>query len=216
MSIIINDLVEAYIEGLYRSRNNFLKNLREGAEREGVPIITKDTENFLSVLLSIHRPERILEIGTAVGYSAIFSASVISKTKIISVEMDEHMYERALINIEASQMENRISVLKGDAREIISDLNESFDMVFIDAAKGHYKSFFEGSLKLLKPKGIIVSDNVLYKGMTASNEFLLKRKRTIVKRMRAYLEYLYHHTEFETAILSIGDGVAVSVRKVEE
>ncbi len=213
MSIIVNDLVEAYIEGLYKSKNDFLNNLREQAENEGVPIITKDTEDFLSVLISIHKPKKILEIGTAIGYSAIFFASVIPEASILSIEMNNRMYERAINNIEASQMNNRISVYKGDAKEIIPGLDSAFDMVFIDAAKGHYKSFFDRSIKVLKPQGVIVSDNVLYKGMTASNEFLVKRKRTIASRMRIYLNYIYNHPEFETAVLSVGDGIAVSVRK---
>lgn len=216
MSIIVNDLVESYINELYNSRNDFLRKLRDDAEEEGVPIITKDTEGFMSVLLTIHKPKKILEIGTAIGYSGIFFASLIPKTQVVSIEMDDNMYLRARENIKKSGMTDHITVLKGDARNIIADLDETFDMIFIDAAKGHYTSFFKESLRLLKPEGVIVSDNVLYRGMTASNAFLIKRKRTIVKRMREYLAYISNHPEFETAVLSIGDGIAVSARKVEE
>ncbi len=216
MSIIVNDLVESYINELYNSRNDFLRKLRDDAEEEGVPIITKDTEGFMSVLLTIHKPKKILEIGTAIGYSGIFFASLIPKTQVVSIEMDDNMYLRARENIKKSGMTDHITDLKGDARNIIADLDETFDMIFIDAAKGHYTSFFKESLRLLKPEGVIVSDNVLYRGMTASNAFLIKRKRTIVKRMREYLAYISNHPEFETAVLSIGDGIAVSARKVEE
>lgn len=213
MSIIINDLVENYIDGLYKCKNDFLKDMRAFAEEKNIPIITKDTEGFMSILLSIHRPRRLLEIGTAIGYSAISFAASSNALEIVSIELDDKMYELALKYIADAGLGQRIKIIKGDAREVISNINSEFDMIFIDAAKGQYKLFFDDSQKLLSPKGIIVSDNVLYKGMTASNEFLVKRKRTIVKRMREYLKYISNHPEYETAVLPIGDGIAVSVRK---
>ncbi|NLK72920.1 MAG: O-methyltransferase [Clostridiales bacterium] len=213
MSIIINDLVENYIDGLYKCKNEFLKDMRAFAEQNNIPIITKDTEQFMSILLTIHRPRRLLEIGTAIGYSAMSFAATSDELEIVSIELGDKMYDLALKNIADAGLNPRIKVIKGDAREVLSNINPEFDMIFIDAAKGQYKLFFDDSQKLLSPKGIIVSDNVLYKGMTASNEYLVKRKRTIVKRMREYLKYISNHPEYETAVLPIGDGIAVSVRK---
>lgn len=213
MSIIINDLVENYIDGLYKCKNEFLKDMRAFAEQNNIPIITKDTEQFMSILLTIHRPRRLLEIGTAIGYSAMSFAATSDELEIVSIELGDKMYDLALKNIADAGLNPRIKVIKGDAREVLSNINPEFDMIFIDAAKGQYKLFFDDSQKILSPKGIIVSDNVLYKGMTASNEYLVKRKRTIVKRMREYLKYISNHPEYETAVLPIGDGIAVSVRK---
>lgn len=215
MSIIINDLVDDYILDLLndKDKDNFITDLRECAEIDKVPIITKDTESLMSVLLTMHRPKKMLEIGTAVGYSAISFTSVLPELEITTIEHSDKMYDMAMSNIEKAKLSSRIHVIKGDAREIIENLNETFDMIFIDAAKGHYKLFFDRCFYKLNPSGVIISDNVLYKGMTASNEFLIKRKRTIVKRMREYLKYISNLKDFETTVLPVGDGVAISVRK---
>lgn len=215
MSIIINDLVDDYILDLIneKNKNDFITVLRNEAEKDNIPIITTDTERLMSVLLTMHQPKKMLEIGTAIGYSAISFASVLPNLKITTIEHSEKMYDMALNNIEKSNLLSRVNVIKGDAREIIENINETFDMIFIDAAKGHYKLFFDRCLYKLNDSGVIISDNVLYKGMTASNEYLIKRKRTIVKRMREYLKYTLNLDDFETTVLPVGDGVAISVRK---
>lgn len=215
MSIIINDLVDDYILDLFneKNKNNFIAELRNGAEKDNIPIITTDTERLMSVLLTMHQPKKMLEIGTAIGYSAISFVSTLPNLKITTIEHSEKMYEAAISNIEKANLSSQINVIKGDAREIIENVNDTFDMIFIDAAKGHYKLFFDRCLYKLNDLGVIISDNVLYKGMTASNEFLIKRKRTIVKRMREYLKYISNREDFETTILPVGDGVAISVRK---
>lgn len=216
MSIIINDLVEEYIDLFYESQSELLYNLRKQAEEENVPIITKDTEKLMHVLLAMNQPKRILEIGTAIGYSAISFASFLEHVEIVSLELRDIMYERALINIKQSGLSPKIQVIKGDAKEVLPSIEGPFDMVFIDAAKGHYKVFFDSVQSLLSNQAVIVSDNVLYKGMTASNKLLIKRKRTIAKRMREYLKYISNHTKYDTAILPVGDGISISVRKVEK
>lgn len=216
MSIIVNDLIDEYILNLYNDKNDFLKHLREIAERDNIPIVTRDTEQLMSVLLTMHKPKRMLEIGTAIGYSAISFASTVKDLEIISIELSDKMFEIASNNIKNAGLDSRIKVLKGDAKDILLDLDGSFDMIFIDAAKGHYQLFFERCMDKLSENGVIISDNVLYKGMTASNEFLIKRKRTIVKRMREFMKYISNHPLFDSAILPVGDGIAISVRKAGE
>lgn len=215
MSILINNLVDEYILDLFNNQNkdNFITELRDEAEKNNVPIITKDTERLMAVLLTMHQPKKMLEIGTAIGYSAICFTSTLSNLEITTIEHSDKMYDIALSNIEKLNRSSRINVIKGDAREIIDNLNDTYDMIFIDAAKGHYKLFFDRCLSKLSKSGVIISDNVLYKGMTASNEFLIKRKRTIAKRMREYLKYISIRSDFETTVLPVGDGVAISVRK---
>lgn len=213
MSIIINDKIEEYIYSLCKPENEFLSELRKDAESRDIPILTIDTERLMTVLLKMHRPKRILEIGTAVGYSAIHFASILDSVEIVSLEVSEKMVEEALKNIKRAGLSERINVLFGDAGETLNSLESQFDMIFIDAAKGQYKLFFDLCQKFMSAGSVIVSDNVLYKGMTASNDFLIKRKRTIVKRMRDYLKYITECDKVDTVVLTVGDGVAVSIVK---
>jgi len=212
--------VTEYIDGLYRPPTPFLGGLRRSAEKENIPIILKDTETLLLTLIEMKKPVNILEIGTAVGYSALCFAFAVPEARIVTLELQEKMCRIAQSNIERAGCADRIKILQGDALMLLSKLvenqaNESagrFDFVFIDGAKGHYQKVWNECMPLCAPGAIIVSDNILYKAMTAADEYLdIRRNKTIVGRMRAYLRHITELPEVQTSVLPVGDGVAVSV-----
>ena len=216
----INDKIASYIDEYYLPYNCELMKLREEAEAEQVPVITRDTEMLLSNILRIKNPRRILEIGTAVGYSAICFAAVLPKTEIISLEVREEMYRKASENIKKIGFDDRIQIRLGDGAESLKKLKEEvadleqqgFDMVFIDAAKSHYREFWDRSIPLCKNGAVIISDNILLKGRTASNEFVTNRRQmTSVRQMREYIRYITETELADTSVMPVGDGVAFSV-----
>jgi len=171
-------------------------------------------------IIRMKKPRRILEIGTAVGYSAICFAEASLETEIVSLEVSEEMYRTASTNVERFALSNRIQIMLGDAIESLKELSRSitdvdsagFDLIFIDAAKSHYKEFWDGSIPLCRKNAVILSDNVLLKASTASDEYVTeKRHKTSVKRMREFIEYITKLDYADTAVLSVGDGVAFSV-----
>lgn len=211
--VIINSIVASYVDSMYVNKNPQLEELREFAEENHVPVILKDAESFILMLLRIRNPRRILEVGTAVGYSALCFADE-SEADIITIEADSQMYDAALSNIRNFNREDRINVLFGDAREVIESLDKEskFDMVFIDAAKSHYREFWDLIIPLCDDNAMIICDNILMKGMTASDEFdTNKRYKTSIRKMREFLDYINNSDYAETSILPIGDGVSVSV-----
>ncbi|NLY70689.1 MAG: O-methyltransferase [Clostridiales bacterium] len=214
--LITDKKVTEYINSLYRPKNGFLEALRDEAEEDNIPIILRDTETLLSVLLEIKKPKRILEIGTAIGYSAIYFATLIPDAHITTLELRESMQEKALSNIKKAGFEDRIKIILGDALETLSAFKdeEPYDFIFIDGAKGHYKDIFDSCIKLTKDETVIVSDNILYKAMIASDDYINNRRnRTIVNRMRNYLKYITDLPNITTSVLAVGDGVAISVVK---
>ncbi len=186
---------------------------RYAAEHE-VPISQPESMRMIEVMLKMLRAEKILELGTAIGYSAIRMSRACG-AEVVSVELSEEMADIAEENIRRTGFEEKIRVIRGDAREIVAamDGKEIFDAIFVDAAKGQYMEFFPHCMRLLKKGGILISDNILYKGMTATDELVVRRKVTIVRRLRKYLEMLKENRELCTAILPIGDGVAVSFKE---
>lgn len=210
---IINSLVSSYIDEIYVNKNENIEALRVLAEENHVPIILKDAESLLNILVKIRNPKRILEIGTAVGYSASFFANACD-ADIVTIEADKDMHEAAVSNIENLGFSDRITALFGDAREVLEGLAqaEPFDFVFIDAAKSHYKAFWELAYPLCEDGALIACDNVLMKGMTASDEFDTKRRyKTSIKKMREFLSYINSLENVETSVLPVGDGVSISV-----
>jgi predicted O-methyltransferase YrrM len=214
MSILTPDLIENYIHSLYRQEDEQLIRLREEAERLLVPVITRDTERLLYTLCGIRRPKSILEIGTAVGYSALCFAKAAPEAQIITLENRERSVHKARANIREAGLEDRIRVIHGDAAETLPEVEGIFDLIFIDAAKGQYRRFFELCEKNMAPGTLVVSDNVLYKGMPCDDSFVPERRhRTIARRMDEYLTFLTEDPRFETSLLAIGDGVAISCYK---
>lgn len=220
---ITNEKVTEYLEALYQPLSKAIELMRADAEEQHVPIILRETEAFILNIIRMKKPRRILEIGTAVGYSAICFALASPKTEIVSLELSEEMVRIATENVKQNGLSNRIRIILGDAAESLNELkgnitdvdSEGFDLVFIDAAKGHYREFWDGSIPLCRNDAVIVSDNVLLKARTASDEYVTeKRHKTSVRRMRDFIEYITKLKYADTAVLSVGDGVAVSVLNI--
>ncbi len=215
MDKINRDYIEEYLRELLPEKDN-LKDMEAYAKENHVPIIEPEVGQFLKVLLQMQDPKRILEIGTAIGYSASLMAENTSdKTIIDTIERRRDMVELAEKNIKALGYEDRINVLEGEALDILENLDKKYDFIFMDAAKGHYKEFFDHCMELIEPKGIIVCDNVLFRGMVASDELVKRRKITIVKRLREFLKYISDIKGYTSSIIPIGDGLAIIYREEE-
>ena len=184
---------------------------RDAVARE-IPVIRPDMKELLRLLLLMKKPKRILEIGTAVGFSALFMASCLPEARITTLELDEARADEAEENIRRLGAENRVQVLRGDAAKLLTELQGLYDFVLIDAAKAQYGEYFSLALPLVSEEALIVSDNVLQDGSILESHFLVeKRDRTIHDRMREYLERLTNTPSLMTDILPVGDGVAVTI-----
>ncbi len=213
MSNIVDKLVEEYIRDILPENQGQLKALEEYAKKNNVPIVHPEVAKLLEVIIKSSKIKSILEVGTAIGYSSlIFSNAMGNEGKIVTIEKRGDMYEMACKNIEEAGLSSKINLLHGDAAELLPQIDGKFDMIFLDAAKGHYQKFLLSCIEKLDENGMIVSDNVLYKGMVASNEYLIRRKITIVKRMRKYLKYISEHPQLTTSIIPIGDGLALTYK----
>lgn len=216
MSNISHDYIEEYVRGLLPERKGVIKAMEDYAAEKDVPIIHPEVAQFIRVLIKSHGVKKILEVGTAIGYSASVMAEAAGEgCEIVTIERDDEMFSTAQENIKKMGLEKNIKIIKGDALEVLGEMNGEFDLVFLDAAKGHYDHFLPMCFRMLKKGGLLVSDNVLFRGMVATNELLIRRKITIVKRMRKYLTHISNMPGLETVVLPIGDGVAFST-KVEE
>lgn len=214
MSEITYDYMEEYIRGLIKDRDGILKEIEDFARENGVPIVQKETGVFLEFMTSMKKPKRILELGTAIGFSSILMYEAAgTEPEIVTIERDERMIELANINLNKFNLSDKIKIEQGDCLEVLEKLNEPFDLIFMDAGKGHYNHFLPHCLRLLKEDGIIVADNVLFRGMVASQELVKRRKITIVKRMRTYLELVTQDKNLITSVIPMGDGIAVTKRR---
>ena len=222
MSNIINDKVLDYINGYYKPLSDELASLRAESEENRVPIILKDTETFLVSMFALSKPKKILEIGTAVGYSAACFATAAPDAEIVTIERSDEAYEEALKNVEKLGLSERITCLKGDACEILEEFvkryeageTDDFDFVFIDAGKSPYKEFLDLSMKLTKSGALIVCDNILMKAKTASDEYdPTGRYKTNIRRMREFVDYLMAKEELSSSLLPNGDGISLSIVK---
>ena len=217
MSNIVDNLVEQYIRKTLVKSTDLLEELENYASENNVPIVHKEVAELLKVMLKIQKPKRILEVGCAIGYSSIlFAKSLDENCEIITVERNEDMIKTAKENIKRAGLENVITILEGDAVEKLKEVEGPFDMIFLDAAKGQYKLFYDMIIDKLKIDGVLISDNILYKGMVASDEYVIRRKKTIVKRMRTYLDYICSCSYLDTSLIPMGDGVAISYKKNKE
>ncbi len=208
---INEEYITEYLHEVLPKSDGILYELEEYAKENDVPIIHREVKAMLEVLCKLKKPERILEIGTAIGYSAtVFAKATSDDTKIVTIERDPEMTEKALSNIERAGLSHRIRVIEDEAERALSCLDSKFDLIFIDAAKGYYNEFFAEVLRLVSDEGLIISDNVLYKGMTATDDLVKRRQKTIVGRMRKYLDMLCNHPNLTSSIIPIGDGVALS------
>lgn len=215
--MIVDERITAYINSLEKDLPLYLKELEKSALSEGVPIIRKETQTFIRLLIAMKQPTRILEVGAAVGFSALYMSEYMpEKCTITTIEKVEKRLEKARNNIADAPYGNRITLLEGDALAILKQLvikENSFDFIFMDAAKAQYMNFLPEIMKLLTIGGVLITDNVLQDGAVVQSRYgITRRDRTIHSRMREYLYTLTHMNELETAVVSIGDGVTVSTR----
>ncbi len=213
---IVQPYITEYIRNLIPEHNEFLKELETFAAENHVPIVSPEVGQLLTTMLQIHQPVRILEVGTAIGYSALRMSFSVPNAEITTLELRDEWADLAEQNFKKAGKESSIKVIRGNAVETMKLLDGPFDFIFLDAAKGQYLEFFNESMRLLSEGGLLFSDNVLYKGMVASRALLIRRKITIVKRLQKYLKLLSEDQRLATSVLSVGDGVALSVRKRTE
>ena len=190
-----------------------IEEIKQKALENHIPIIMDDTLEVVDKILTEIKPTRILEIGTAVGYSAIcFSKYLQSDGKIDTIERDSERVTEARQNIKNVGVEDKINIYEGDAVEILPTLNEKYDVVFIDAAKGKYPFFLKEALRMIKPNGVILADNILYKGYVMS-DYNKHKQRTAVRNLREYVKEVMENPNLQTEILEVGDGLAISRRR---
>ncbi len=213
--MVVDERLVTYINSLDRGNTAILDTIEREALDSYVPIIRKEMQSFLKLLLAMQKPKRILEVGTAVGFSAILMAEYNPcSCEIVTIENYEKRIPIARENFVRAGKEHQITLIEGDATEVLKTLDEPFDMIFMDAAKGQYINFMPDILRLLKKDGVLVSDNVLQDGDIIESHFVVtRRNRTIHKRMREYLYELTHREDLVTAVLPIGDGITVSSKK---
>lgn len=213
--MIVDERIITFINSLETENSKILEEIEREALESYVPIIRKETQSFLKVLLMIQKPMSILEVGTAVGFSALLmSENAPRGCRITTIENYPKRIPIARKNFKRAKKENQITLIEGDALDVLKDLTESYDFIFMDAAKGQYIHYMPEVLRLLSSGGTLVSDNVLQEGEIVNSRFAVERRnRTIHGRMREYLYELKHHEELVTSILPLGDGVAVSTKK---
>jgi len=213
--MIHSERVTAYIHSLESPGSELCESIRKAALAEDVPIIRPETASLLTFFIKLNQPARILEVGTAVGYSALLMSEVMPENAVITtIEKYQPRIDQAKINFAKSPRGERITLLEGDAAEVLKTLTEPYDLIFMDAAKGQYLNFLPDVLRLLKVGGMIFSDNVLQDGDVLESRFAVtRRNRTIHSRMREYLYLLKHTDGLTSSIIPIGDGVAVTVKE---
>ena len=213
--MIVDERLVTYINSLDSGNTDILDTIEREALDSYVPIIRKSMQSFLKWLLAMNKPKRILEVGTAVGFSAILMAEYNPiDCEIVTIENYDKRIPIARKNFVRAGKEKQITLIEGDATEVLKTLDEPFDMIFMDAAKGQYINFMPDIMRLLKSGGVLVSDNVLQDGDIIESHFVVtRRNRTIHKRMREYLYELTHREDLVTAVLPIGDGITVSTKR---
>ncbi len=216
-SVLLLQNVEQYVENLIPKRTELVEEMENYAKEHVVPIMELIGIEALLQILRLHQPAHILEIGTAIGYSAIRMAEALPNAKIVTVERNEDRYKQAQFFINRAEKKEQIKTLFGDALELQADIEQNgpYDAVFIDAAKGQYQRFFEHYAPLVNKKGIIISDNILFKGHVGTDlsQIETRRKRSLIKKIDAYNVWLMKHPDFQTTILPIGDGIAISIKR---
>lgn len=212
--MITDERIVSYIHSLCADEEGIVGEIEREAIADGVPIVRKETREWIRTMLLVQKPVRVLEVGTAVGFSAIYMSRYLPKEgHITTIEKWEPRIAQAKANLKRAGVEERITLLEGDAADILKALSGTYDLILMDAAKGQYIHFLPDVVRLLERGGVLISDNVLQDGEVLCSRYVVtRRNRTIHSRMREYLYALKHHAELDTSILPLGDGVALSVR----
>ena len=215
VNMIVDERMVAFINSFDKGNTTFLDELEKYAKATDVPIIRKEMQIFLRFLLGYAKPLKILEVGTAIGFSALLMSEYAPEgCQITTIEKYEKRIPLARENFAKAGKEDCITLLEGDAADVLKELEGPYDLIFMDAAKGQYIHFMPDILRLLGPGGLLISDNVLQAGDLIESRFAMtRRNRTIHSRMREYLFELTHHGQLETCILPVGDGITLSVKK---
>ena len=213
--MITDERLSAFLHSFDLPLSPQLEQIREKALKEGVPVIRQEMISFLSVFLELKHPGRILEVGTAAGFSALMMAEMTGgECHITTIENYQPRIAQARKNFDSHPLGKKITLIEGDAADVLGSMEEEFDFIFMDAAKGQYIRFLPDAVRLLSSGGVLISDNVLQEGDILESHYIVeRRKRTIYHRMREYLLTLKQHPLLVTSIVPIGDGAAVSVKR---
>ena len=216
MANINHDYIDSFLLGMMPDRCGILKEMEEYASENHVPIITRDIAGLLAVLIKSANIKSILEVGTAIGYSAIHMGFCAGEGfSITTIERNEESAVKAAGYIKKAGMKENIKIITGDAEELLKAVPGSFDMIFVDAAKGQYMEFMKDSIDKLKTGGLFVCDTVLFRGMVAERSLLIRRKITIVKRLKKFLSFISNCESLQTTIIPMGDGISICCKLKE-
>jgi predicted O-methyltransferase YrrM len=212
--MIVDERVTSFINSMNQDDKGIVGVIEEEARADEVPIIRRETKEWIKTMLLVKKPLRVLEVGTAVGYSAIYMSRFLPpEGHITTIEKWEPRIVKAKENFKRAGVENRITLLEGDAADILKQMEGTYDFIFMDAAKGQYIHFLPDVIRLLEKDGVLISDNVLQDGEVLDSKYVVNRRnRTIHGRMREYLYTLKTHPLLETSIIPLGDGIALSVK----
>lgn len=210
-----NQRLTSYLTKLRKPSSGWQRKLEELAERDHVPIMEREGIDLLKQLLRLKHPERILEIGTAIGYSALQMSEAVPGASIVTIERDTTMIEQANQHFKQYDQEKKITLIPGEAFDSFEAVEEKgpYDVIFIDAAKGQYKRFFEKFSPLLMEQGIIITDNILFHGYVVDSSLAVKRLRKLAEKIDHYNHWLSNHSDYLTEFIPMGDGIAVSIKK---
>ena len=219
LDAIVMPYVTSYIREKTVTKSPLLSQLEQFAKENKVPIAEPETARLLSVLTKLIRPKKVLEVGCAIGYSSIImSGGLAENGSITTLEYNPDAVRVARENIHRAGLSDKISVIEADAKDYLSylDDDESYDLIFLDGPKAHYLFMLDDAVRLLRKGGLLISDNILFKGMTADDDHFARRKVTIINRLREYIDALMAHPQLETSILSQGDGITLSVKTMSD
>ncbi len=214
-SDIVKDEIVNYINRVQPIQNDEIGDLQKYAYENDVPIIDQETSRFLGTLLAMKKPERVLEIGCAIGFSSIYMTQFLSENgKITTIDRFERMIVQARANFEKFGVEDRIELIEGDAVEVLNNLDEEYDVIFLDAGKGQYVNMLENCIRLLKSGGLLIADDIFQNGnIVADIQTIEKRQRTIHRRMNEFIELINNDTRLDSSLVPIADGVLIAVKK---
>jgi len=212
--VIVEERITSFINSMIRDDEGIVGEIEKEAIADEVPIVRRETKEWIKTMLLIKKPMRILEVGTAVGFSSVYMNQYLSEgAHITTIEKWEPRIVKAKENFKKAGVEDKITLLEGDAADVLKGLDGSYDFIFMDAAKGQYIHFLPDVIRLLEKDGVLISDNVLQDGEVLDSKYVVNRRnRTIHSRMREYLYVLKNHDMLETSIIPLGDGIALSVR----